>query len=107
MTVWGPGGTATCQTQAQYMTPPPFSPLTPVYTPTYPSVPPVAYVPPAAPYVALAQIPYTGSGFGFAGDLAAWFAIVVTALGGAYVLVRFKGEDMLSALDEVAPGLAR
>lgn len=95
MTVWGPGGSATCQTQAQYMTPPPYSPGSPVYAPTY-----------SAPYVSLAQMPYTGFG-DLLGSAAAWFAIVVAALGGAYVLIRFKGEDMMAFVGDIAPGLAR
>ena len=74
LTVTGTGGSATCQTTANYA---------PSYTvaPTYP----VASTP--APYVALSQIPYTGFDYGPVGNAIYWTAILAFAAAAGYLLV--------------------
>ncbi len=74
LTVTGSGGSATCQTAANYAG---------VYTvaPTYP----VSASP--APYVALSQIPYTGFDYGPVGNAIYWTAILAFAAAAGYLLV--------------------
>lgn len=69
MTVWGQGGSATCQTQ--YAAPIAFAPTT--------------------PYVSLSQIPYTGFDFGPVGNALYWISLAVVAIAGAYLVVYFRG----------------
>ncbi len=65
MTVYGQGGTATCQTtNYNYVTP---------------------------PTVSLSQIPYTGFDFGTFGNSLYWFSLIAFAAAGAYLLLYFKG----------------
>ncbi len=74
MTVWGPGGTATCQTQPVYVAQP---------TPYIPQV--------ATPYVSLSQIPYTGFDYGPVGNAMYWVSLALVAFAGAYLMVYYKG----------------
>ena len=74
LTVSGPGGSATCQTAANYA--PSYS-----VAPTYP----VAASP--APYVALSQIPYTGFDYGPMGNAIYWSGILAFAAAAGYLLV--------------------
>ncbi|MBI5644589.1 hypothetical protein HY970_00660 [Candidatus Kaiserbacteria bacterium] len=66
LTVWGPGGSATCQTQ-------------------------YSSVAPQAPYVSLSQIPYTGFDFGPVGNAIYWTALISLAAGGAYLMIFYRG----------------
>ncbi|MBM3261008.1 hypothetical protein FJY93_01175 [Candidatus Kaiserbacteria bacterium] len=87
MTVYGEGGTGTCQTQVVYQAQPVYQP--PVYVPQ----PPV-YVPPQVPvkpYVSLSQIPYTGFDFGPVGNGLYWAALLSFAIAAAYLAVYYKG----------------
>lgn len=69
MTVYGQGGTATCQTTSYY------API--VQTPT--------------PYVSLSQIPYTGFDFGTVGNAIYWLALAAFAGAAAYLVLYFQG----------------
>lgn len=75
MTVYGQGGTATCQTTSYY------API--VQTPT--------------PYVSLSQIPYTGFDFGTVGNAIYWLALAAFAGAAAYLVLYFQG-GMLAIL---------
>lgn len=77
MTVYGPGGTATCQAVANYAQAP--LPPAPVYT-----------AQPASPYVSLTQIPYTGFDFGPWGNAMYWAILFAFAGAAAYLLVYFS-----------------
>jgi len=66
MTVYGQGGTATCQTQASYVPPP-----------VYP------------PVVTLTQIPYTGLDLGTVGSIAYWLSILAFAASATYLAVYY------------------
>lgn len=80
MTVYGSGGTATCQTTANY------SYVAPTYVaPTY--VAPAVYTAPVAPYVALSQIPYTGFDYGPVGNAIYWMSLLAFAVAAGYLLV--------------------
>lgn len=81
MTVWGPNGTATCQTQNVVIPPPP------PYNP-----PPLI-----APFVSLTQIPYTGFGDGAVG-MAFSFSMMTVAGFGAFMLARRKTDDLAYAM---------
>ncbi len=65
MTVYGTGGSATCQTTSYYA--------------------------PINPQVALTQIPYTGLDLGIMGNALYWLSILSFAAAGAYLLVYYKG----------------
>lgn len=80
LTVNGSGGTATCQTT--------------VYPYNYAYTAPVIssasnYTMPAAPYVALTQIPYTGFDFGPFGNALYWLGMILFAVAGAYLVLYF------------------
>ncbi len=77
MTVWGPGGSATCQTQPMYV------------APTVPHYPPVVSTP--TPYVSLTQIPYTGFDYGPVGNAMYWVSLALVALAGSYLVLYYKG----------------
>jgi hypothetical protein len=84
MTVWGPNGTATCQTQGVVVPPPP------------PHNPP----PILAPFVSLTQIPYTGFGDGVAG-MAFSVSMMTVAGFGAFMIARRKSNDLAYALSSM------
>ncbi len=88
MTVYGQGGTATCQTQAQVIPPPP---------------PPIYY----PPQVALTQIPYTGLDLGLVGNALYWLSILSFAAAGAYLVVYYKGGAMTLATAAVGRASSR
>jgi len=73
MTVTGSGGTGTCQTTANY-----------AYTAP-------AYVAPAAPYVSLSQIPYTGFDYGPVGNAIYWMSLLAFAVAAGYLIVYHRG----------------
>jgi len=75
LTVYGSGGSATCQTAANYAT-------------NYVAPAPI-YTAPATPYVSLSQIPYTGFDFGPFGNAMYWAALLAVAGAAAYLLVYF------------------
>lgn len=80
LTVNGSGGTATCQTTAY-----PYN-----YAYTAPVISSVSnYTMPAAPYVALTQIPYTGFDFGPFGNALYWLGLILFAVAGAYLFVYY------------------
>jgi hypothetical protein len=101
MTVSGPGGTATCQVNANYT-----NTVAPVYAqptyipPTYyqPTPHPVVYTQPATPSVSLTQIPYTGFDYGPIGNAIYWFSLLSFAVAAAYLIVYFRGGALALAL---------
>ena len=78
LTVYGPGGSATCQTAASYATS--YIAQNPIYT---------ASPAPIAPYVSLSQIPYTGFDFGPFGNAMYWAVLFSVAAAAAYLFVYF------------------
>lgn len=83
MTVYGAGGTGTCQTTANYTY------AAPTYVaPTY--IAPAA-VAPVAPYVSLSQIPYTGFDYGPVGNAIYWLSLLSFAVAAAYLIVYYRG----------------
>ncbi len=100
MTVYGPGGTATCQTYSVPQISPPLYTQPPIY-----HAPPVYHQPVyhqpiqvqipqrlAAAQIALTQIPYTGFGFGEFGTAMYWLSIVMIAALGAGALAYFRSD---------------
>jgi hypothetical protein len=88
MTVWGPGGSATCQTQAYFVPPPP-------------------YIPPTIPHISLTQIPHTGFGDAFSGAMY-WLSItLVTALGAATVAYYRPGMFSIAGTSRMFRGRTR
>lgn len=100
MTVWGPGGSATCQTQVVPQMYPPLYTQPPVY-----QAPPVYHAPIvhqplpvqipqrlAAAHVALTQIPYTGFGLGEFGTAIYWLSITIAALCGIAGLAYYRSD---------------
>jgi hypothetical protein len=96
MTVYGPGGSATCNaqtftspilSQANYIAPiftgATYAPST--YTPTY--IPTTG----SSAQVALTQIPYTGFDYGPVGNAMYWMSLVLIAVAGAYFLTYHRG----------------
>ncbi|HEY4517104.1 MAG TPA: hypothetical protein VJG64_04130 [Candidatus Paceibacterota bacterium] len=78
LTVSGAGGTATCQTTANYA----------YAAPTY-VAPTVAT--PVAPYVSLTQIPYTGLDYGPVGNAIYWLSMLSFAVAAGYLMVYYRG----------------
>lgn len=72
LTVYGPGGTATCATPAQY-------------------APVLAAPVPATPYVSLSQIPYTGLDMSPLAQAMYWMGLVAFAGAAAYLVLYFQG----------------
>ncbi|OGG73184.1 hypothetical protein A3A38_04770 [Candidatus Kaiserbacteria bacterium RIFCSPLOWO2_01_FULL_53_17] len=87
MTVYGSGGTATCQTYgAGYNYP---------YAYNYPSY--------TSPYLQLTQIPYTGLDLGPVGTTVYFLALAMFAIAGGYLVVYYHGGVLkLSFAQEVA-----
>ncbi len=73
----------------------------PTYNPTY-TYP--TYTQPA-PYVALSQIPYTGFDYGPFGNSLYWIMLASIAVGGAYLLVYYRG-GVAGVIQEVLTGNA-
>lgn len=102
MSVYGNGGTATCQTSSFAPTYPYSYPYNNAYSynygsyyqPYYSNYTYPTYTYPTYNYptyttgVKLSQMPYTGADFGFAGTLATWLAIVLVAGAGAVMLAQ-------------------
>ena len=76
LTVYGSGGSAACQTTANYAS-------------AYVAPAPVYAAAPAAPYVSLSQIPYTGFDFGPVGNAMYWAALLAIAAAAAYLFVYY------------------
>lgn len=81
LTVYGPGGTATCSTSGQYTYPMNYTQYGTVYN----------------PYISLTQIPYTGIDLGIAGSILYFAALLSFALAGGYLMVYFNGGVMRSS----------
>ncbi len=84
MTVYGPGGSATCQATTNYGG----GYIAPVRTPIYTATP-IQVAPVITPSVTLTQIPYTGFDFGPVGNAMYWTALFALAAAAAYILVYF------------------
>ena len=119
LTVYGPGGTASCSTNNQYYVTQlynnyypnnngynynNYSYAYPLYNysgytyPTYTS----AYTYPTYSYVKLAQTPYTGFDYGPVGNLLYWLGMIVVAFAGAYLIVYYRGWRPSTFVGEVA-----
>ena len=80
MTIYGQNGSATCQTQQNYVPPPP------VYQP---------------PIVTLTQIPYTGLDLGTVGTITYWFSILAFLAASLYLAVYYM--PMLAGIKARVP----
>lgn len=89
LTISGAGGTATCQTTANYATN--YIASAPVYTaPAYHPAP-TYYNQSASPAVSLTQIPYTGFDYGPVGNAIYWLALLSFAAAAGYLMVYYRG----------------
>ena len=105
LTVYGPGGTASCVTQNQYSTQyyNTYSPYTSAYnypTYTYPNT----YAHPTYTYptysVNLSQTPYTGFDYGPVGNAIYFLALALFAISGAYLAMYYM--PRLNLASEIA-----
>ncbi|MEK7509448.1 MAG: hypothetical protein AAB605_01925 [Patescibacteria group bacterium] len=78
MTVYGPGGTASCQTYGTGYNYP--------YAYNYPYTSPTV-----SPYLQLTQIPYTGLDLGPVGTAVYFLALTAFAIAGGYLVVYYNG----------------
>ncbi len=85
LTISGPGGTATCQSTANYATNNYIVPAT--YATPIPA--PVYYSQPATPSVSLTQIPYTGFDYGPVGNTIYWMSLLAFAAAAGYLMVYY------------------
>lgn len=76
MTVWGPGGSATCSTVA-YVAPSTY--LAPIHYPA------------PAHHIPLSSVPYTGFDAGPLGNIIYWSALVAWSLFAGYMVVGYQG----------------
>ncbi len=118
LTVYGPGGTATCSTNNPYYATQYYNNYNYGYNngynnsysydsyayPLYNSyaTPVVTYTTPTYQYVKLAQTPYTGFDYGPVGNMLYWLGMIVVALAGAYLIVYYRGWQFASLSREVA-----
>jgi len=86
LTISGPGGSATCQSTANYAS----NYIAPVQSP-YVTPAPVYYSQPATPAVSLTQIPYTGFDYGPVGNAIYWMSLFAFAAAAGYLMVYYRG----------------
>ena len=117
LTVYGPGGTATCSTNNPYYATQLYnnynsynngyngyaynSYAQPLSNYTY-ATPVVTYATPTYQYVKLAQTPYTGFDYGPVGNMLYWLGMIVVAFAGAYLIVYSRGWHFGGLAREVA-----
>ncbi len=86
MTVWGPGGSATCSTVA-YVAPSTY--LAPIHYPA------------PAHHIPLSSVPYTGFDAGPLGNIIYWSALVAWSLFAGYLVIGYKG-GLMGAMQRFA-----
>lgn len=117
LTVYGPGGAATCTAENTYYDSQFYSDdhrdyrdhmmkrdhpyVFPMHTMPLPPAPHIVNVYPAS-YVSLTQIPYTGFDFGTVGNALYWLGLLTVALAGAYLVVYYAGFRELDLARNVA-----